>query len=142
MFDEPSGGVTQAETGQMTSAAIEAGTVAEGLDLLLRNLMDNLEPLMAAWKGMGGTRFQEIKLAVQDEMQTLNRALKSIGEDMGLSSADYAAADEEIAETIAAAGAMDGGEITRLLDSNTTEVQQLVHSGGSQGQIADAMNSR
>lgn len=142
MFDEPSGGVTQAETGQMTSAAIEAGTVAEGLDLLLRNLMDNLEPLMAAWKGMGGTRFQEIKLAVQDEMQTLNRALKSIGEDMGLSSADYAAADEEIAETIAAAGAMDSGEITRLLDSNTTEVQQLVHSGGSQGQIADAMNSR
>lgn len=142
MFDEAGGGgLTQADTAQMTSAAIEAGNVAEGLDLMLKNLMDNLSPLLTAWQGMGGAKFQEVRAAVEEEMRTLNRALKSIGEDMGLSSADYAMTDEEIAEAMATAGQMDQGQITRLLDSDTNEVQNLVDSGASQSQITDALNS-
>lgn len=142
MFEEAGGGggLMQADTAQMTSAAMEAGTTAEGLDLMLKNLMDNLSPLLVAWRGSGGTTFQNVRLAVEEEMKTLNRALHSIGEDMGLSSTDYLNADDEVAEAMAAAGGTDGS-ITRLLDADTTEVQQAVDNGAGMGRISDLMNS-
>lgn len=99
------GGLMQSDTELLTSAAIEAGTTAEGLDTMLRNLMGRLEPLMTEWLGQGGTAFQNVRLEFENEMGKLNRALNSIGEDMGLSSADYVGADDQMAADLVAAGA-------------------------------------
>lgn len=150
MFDEAGGGGhTQAETEQMHSAATEAGGAAEELDLMLRNLIDNLSPLMVAWTGKAGTTFQNVQNSLEVNMRALYGALTSIAEDMGISSNEYALSDDEIAANLAAVGNMDEGEITRLLDSDTTEVSEIVgaHDGGpntlaASGEITDALTTR
>jgi WXG100 family type VII secretion target len=142
MFQEAGGGgLTQVETEQLTSAAIEAGQVAEELDLMLKNLMDNLSPLAMAWTGQAGGTFQTVKNAVEEQMRILYSALTSLADDMGVSSTQYALSDEEIAADLAAVGNMSDGEVTRLLDGNTTEVSGAVESGASPGAISDAMNN-
>lgn len=142
MFDETGGGgLTQAETEQMTSAAIEAGETAESLNLMLSNLMDNLEPLSVAWTGVAGAAFQNVKTQVADNMSKLYAALTSIADSMNISSSEYAMTDDEIAADLAAVGNMDEGEVTRLLDSDTTEVSEAVESGASPGAISEAMNT-
>jgi WXG100 family type VII secretion target len=143
MFDETGGGgnLTQADTGLMRSAGIEAGNTAVELDQMLKNLMDNLDPLTVAWTGVAGTAFQNVKTAVHENMQNLYSALTSIAEDLGISSDQYQLSDEEIAADLAAVGHMDQGEVTRLLDGNTTEVSEAVQSGATPGQISQAMNT-
>lgn len=142
MFDETGGGgLAQVETDLLTSGAIEAGETAEQLDLMLRNLMDNLTPLSVAWTGVAGTAFQNVKTAVEEQMRILYAALTSIADEMGISSTEYALTDEEIASDLAAVGDMDAGEVTRLLDGNTSEVSQAVESGANPGAISDAMNT-
>jgi WXG100 family type VII secretion target len=144
MFDETGGGgsnLTQAETEQMRSAAIDAGETAERLELMLRNLRDNLSPLLTQWTGTAGTTFQQVQVALDEQITALHRALTSIATDVGVSADLYQVTDEEAAEHLAQVGAMDTGEVTRLLDGNTTEVQSLVDSGASQGQITNALNT-
>jgi WXG100 family type VII secretion target len=139
--EEGGGGLTQAETEQMTSAAIEAGETAESLNLMLSNLLDNLEPLSVAWTGVAGTAFQNVKTGVSDNMVKLYAALTSIADSMNISSTEYAMTDEEIAADLTAVGNLDEGEVTRLLDSDTTEVSEAVESGASPGAISEAMNT-
>jgi WXG100 family type VII secretion target len=107
MFDEAGGGggLMQSDTELLTSGAIEAGTTAEGLDGLLRGLMERLSPLMTEWLGEGGGAFQRVREEFGIEMDKLNRALTSIGEDMGLSSTDYVNADDMMRSDLIAAGA-------------------------------------
>jgi WXG100 family type VII secretion target len=146
MFDEVGGGGTmQADTEQVRSAALEVGMTADGLDLMLRNLMDNLSPLQTLWQGRAGTVFQEVRTAFDGQMLLLNGALRSIGEDVGLTSADYANADDDIAQNMSShlAGTdASQAEISRLLDSDTTEVQTALDSGATSSQIEQLMNSQ
>jgi WXG100 family type VII secretion target len=143
MFEEAGGGnLTQVETDLLTSGAIEAGETAEALDLMLKNLMDNLSPLAVAWTGTAGTAFQNVRTAVEEQMKILYAALTSIADDMGISSTQYAVTDEEIAGELAPLGNMDDSQITRLLDSDTTEVSQAVDSGASPSAISEAMNTQ
>jgi WXG100 family type VII secretion target len=142
MFDETGGGGhTQAETAEMTSAAKEAGETGEALKLMLSNLLDNLEPLSVAWTGVAGAQFQKVKIAVTDNMNNLYAALTSIADSMGISSSEYAMTDDEIAADLAAVGDLDSGEVTRLLDSDTTEVSEAVQSGANPSAISEAMNT-
>lgn len=114
MFEGGGGGTAQVQTDLLTQGANEAGTTADGLDMMLRNLMDNLSPLMTAWLGQGGTAFQTVRVQFEEEMRALNGALHSIGESMGLSSTNYVNADDEMAADLQAAGATST-QITRLL---------------------------
>lgn len=115
MFEEGGGGGTaQVATDLLTSGANEAGTTADGLDTMLRNLVNNLLPLADAWQGRGGTSFQNVQLQLEEEMQTLNAALRSIAESMGIASTNYATADDEMEADLLAAGA-NAGQITRLM---------------------------
>jgi WXG100 family type VII secretion target len=99
------GGLMQSDTDQLTSAAIEANNTAEALDTMLRNLMDRLSPLMTEWLGAGGSRFQVVRQEFEIEMGKLDSALRSVGEDMGVTSVDYSTADEDMAADLAQAGA-------------------------------------
>lgn len=107
MLEDGAGGTSlmQGDTELIRSGAIEAGTTAEALDTMLRNLMGRLEPLMDRWLGAGGGAFQTVRIEFENEMGKLNRALTSIGEDIGLSSADYVTTDDEMAADLRAAGA-------------------------------------
>jgi WXG100 family type VII secretion target len=108
------GGGMQADTNDLISAANEANAVAEGLDTMLRNLMDRLEPLMTTWLGQAGLSFQTVKDEYNIEAGKLNSALRSIGEDVGVSSTNYTVADEEMATALTNAGA-PSESITYLL---------------------------
>jgi ESAT-6 family protein len=146
MFDDsgggggPGGNLAQVDPALLTAAAIDAGETAEGLDTLLRNLMDNLSPLLTEWQGVGGAAFQNVRDAFDVQMRDLNRALRSLGEDMGLSSRDYVNADEEMRDILIATGATDG-QVGRLTDANTTEISQLVDAGASESEITRALNT-
>jgi WXG100 family type VII secretion target len=144
MFDETGGGgsnLTQAESDQMRSAAIDAGETAERLELMLRNLNDNLSPLLTQWTGTAGTTFQQVQTALGEQITALHRALTTIADDVGVSAELYQVTDEEAAEHLASVGNMDAGEVTRLLDGNTTEVSQAVQSGASQSEITNALTT-
>jgi WXG100 family type VII secretion target len=146
MFDGAGGGggTMQADTEQVRSAALECGMTADGLDTMLRNLMDNLSPLQTLWQGRAGTAFQDVREAFDAQMLALNSALHSIGDDVGLTSADYANTDDDIAQNMSShlAGTdASQAEISRLLDSNTTEVQTALDSGATSGQITQLLNS-
>lgn len=107
-------GLMNADPATLRSAATEAGTTATSLDTTLTNLMNNLAPLVSAWQGDGGAAFQNIQVAVNDEIANLNRALMFLSEQVDLSSSDYVVADEEIADDLITAGATDSS-IGRLL---------------------------
>jgi uncharacterized protein YukE len=146
MFDEAGGGAAgmQGDTTLIREAALDAALTADGLDLMLRNLMDNLEPVRTLWQGRGGTAFQDVRAAFEGQMKNLNGALYSIGDDIGLTSQDYEFSDEDVAQHMSQhLGPIDEqqGLITRLLDSNTTEVGQAVTAGASQGDIERLLNT-
>jgi len=140
------GGLMQADSAALTSAAMEAGNTAEALDQMLRNLMDNLSPLRYDFMGMGGGAFERVRGAIEVHMRELNDALTFLGERVGLSSADYVGVDEEIAETFGAMGVSDD-QATRLSDANTSEIGQIVDQNpnptpAAASQIVEALNTR
>lgn len=116
MFEGGGGGSErmQSDTSQLTAGAVEAGNTAETLDGMLKGLMGRLEPLMSEWLGQAGMSFQKVREEFDLEMKRLNNALRSIGDDMGLSSADYEATDDQLRQTLDQVGASDG-TVTRLL---------------------------
>jgi WXG100 family type VII secretion target len=115
MFEGGGGGTAQVDTALLTEAANEAGTTADGLDTMLRNLMTNLSPLIEAWKGQGGTAFQGVQEQFDEEMRALNSALRSVGDSMGVSSTNYVNADDEMVSDLRSVGATTS-QITRLLE--------------------------
>jgi WXG100 family type VII secretion target len=116
MFEDGGGGsgLMQSDTALLTSAAQEANNTAEAMDTMLRNLMDRLAPLMTEWLGQGGSRFQLVRQEFELEMGKLDSALRSIGEDMGVTSVDYATADDDMSADLTAAGASTE-QVDRLL---------------------------
>ena len=104
----------QGDTELMTNAATEAGSTASTLDTLLTNLMDQLSPLLTAWRGDGGTAFQNVRLAVEEEMRNLNSALHFLSDEVAATSVDYTNTDAEMADDMVAAGA-SAGDIARSL---------------------------
>lgn len=116
MLEGDAGGnsLMNADPELLRSAATEAGGTAMSLDTTLTNLMNNLEPLLNAWQGDGGTAFQNVRTEVETQMGKLNNALTFLSDEVSLSSSDYVVADEDIAADLVAAGATDG-TIGRLL---------------------------
>ncbi|HEY8473817.1 MAG TPA: WXG100 family type VII secretion target [Natronosporangium sp.] len=141
MFDETGGGgLTQVDHGLLRSGAIEAGQTAEELNGLLSGTLEQLAPLATAWVGTAGTTYQNIQNALAENMRTLYAALTSIADSMGISADEFAMTDEEIASDLAATGAMEPGDLTRLLGQGD-DIENAVESGASNSQITEAMNN-
>jgi WXG100 family type VII secretion target len=138
--DEGGGGLTQVQTELLTSGAIEAGQCAEELNGMLSGLLEQLSPLASAWTGAAGTTYQNVQIALAENMKSLYGALTSIAEDMGISSTEFQVSDEEIASDLASVGFMEEGDLTRLLGAGN-DTEAAVESGASTSEITEAMNS-
>jgi WXG100 family type VII secretion target len=120
MFDDAGSGAgastsgMQANPEDLASAANQANATADALDTMLRNLMQRIEPPMTRWLGAAGYSFRTVQDEFNIEMGKLNGALRSIGDDVGVSSSNYSVADDEMATALTNAGA-EQGTITYLL---------------------------
>jgi WXG100 family type VII secretion target len=107
----PSG--MQSDTDLMAAAAADANGVAETLTATLNTLIANLEPMATEWQGAGGTAFQTVKGAIEEEIRNLNAALHFLAGEVGASGTTYVSTDEDMSGTVTGVGA--DGTITTLL---------------------------
>lgn len=102
------------QTGLMAQTAQQVNDVADQLTTMLNTLMGNLTPLYDAWKGAGGSSFQEVRQRFDSDMARLNASLRSIAEAVGSSGRDYTVSDEEMRSEMTQAGAT-AGQISQAL---------------------------
>ena len=102
------------QTDVMAQTAQHVNDVADQLTTMLNTLMTNLDPLLTAWQGAGGSAFQGVRERFNTDMAHLNSALRTIAEAVGSSGTHYSAGDEETRAEVTQAGA-DAGGISQAL---------------------------
>jgi WXG100 family type VII secretion target len=80
----------------MVQVSTDITTVADTLTDEFSRLMRDLEPLMTAWQGMGGSGFQNVRAKVDEQLGHLNISLRSLAEAMKSAGTDYTLTDEEL----------------------------------------------
>jgi WXG100 family type VII secretion target len=106
--------MTRQDSEIMAQAANDVDGVAARLDSMLRTLMNNLEPLMTAWVGQGGTAFQRVRMEYEADVQKLNNALHGLSAALGRANTGYVETDEQSRATVDRSGA-NVGTITASL---------------------------
>jgi WXG100 family type VII secretion target len=106
-----------ANTALMGQTAKEIDGSADTLTRTLSSLMNELVPLQDAFKGAGGSSFQQVKMRFEEDMGKLNAALRAIAEAVGSAGTDYTVTDQEIQHDMEQAGA-SAGSITQALKLN------------------------
>lgn len=91
----------------MESAAGKFESVNESLQGMLTRLMNELQALQSAWKGAGGTSFEQVKQAYEGNQKKLSEALRETATAIRTSGKQYTATDED-------ARAMVGGINTQV----------------------------
>jgi WXG100 family type VII secretion target len=72
------------------------------LQSMLSSLMNQLEPLQSRFVGAGGTSFTQVKLAWNQDMQKINRALSETADAIRSSGRNYTSTDDATQQRIAA----------------------------------------
>jgi WXG100 family type VII secretion target len=85
---------------EMDAAGRRVLDVNQDIQGTLSQLKGQLAPLAGAWKGSASTAFQSLMVRWDDAAQRLNHALQGIGESIQVSSASYAAQEEEHSQTM------------------------------------------
>jgi WXG100 family type VII secretion target len=97
------------ETAVMAQTAQHVNDVADQLTTMLSTLMTNLDPLLTAWQGAGGSAFQGVRERFNTDMARLNAALRTIAGAVGSSGTHYGASDEQTQAEVTRSGAGAGG---------------------------------
>jgi WXG100 family type VII secretion target len=72
------------------------------LQSMLSSLMNQLEPLQSRFVGAGGSSFTQVKMAWNDDMQKINRALSETASAIRSSGQNYSSSDDAAQQRMAA----------------------------------------
>jgi len=95
---------TQAETAVMQTTAARFEQVNQDLTSMLNHLMNELSVLSSAWKGMGATEFEKVKVQYAQDLSQLNRALAETAEAIRTSGTGYDVSDSDAAARVTRSG--------------------------------------
>ncbi len=85
---------------EQVAAKFEQGN--SSIQSMLSSLLANLEPLQTRWAGAGGRSFTQVKLAWQEDMNKINRALSETATAVRSSGQQYTSTDEAAQSRVAA----------------------------------------
>lgn len=95
---------TQAQAALMRSTAATFDSVNQGLESMLRRLMDELDVLRTRWQGAGGRSFEQVRQRWAVDQRALNRALAETAEAIRTAGQRYDASDVVAAGRLGDAG--------------------------------------
>jgi len=95
---------TSAESAVMASTAAKFDRVNDSLQGTLSTLMSELSVLSGAWKGLGATAFEQVKVQYANDLKTLNQALSETADAVRTSGAGYDATDTSAASQVSQSG--------------------------------------
>jgi WXG100 family type VII secretion target len=72
------------------------------LQSMLSSLMNQLEPLQSRFVGAGGSSFTQVKLAWQEDVQKINRALSETATAIRTAGQNYTSSDDAAQHRVAA----------------------------------------
>lgn len=84
----------------MEAAAGKFERVDDSLQSMLTRLMSELEALQTAWRGAGGTSFNQVKQAYEANQKALSLALRETAGAIRSSGQHYTATDAESANAV------------------------------------------
>ena len=93
---------TEAQAAVMEQVAGKFESTNNALQSMLSQLMNQLEPLQSKFVGAGGTSFTQVKLAWNEDMQKINRALSETASAIRTSGRNYTSSDEATQQRFAA----------------------------------------
>ncbi len=85
---------TEAQAAVMEQVAAKFEQGNSSIQSMLSSLLANLEPLQTKWAGAGGRSFTQVKLAWQEDMDRINRALSETASAVRSSGQHYTSTDE------------------------------------------------
>jgi WXG100 family type VII secretion target len=95
---------TQASSADMAVTATKFDDVNSQLQTMLSTLMNQLEGLSGAWKGLGASAFQQVKVQYAADLKSLNQALGETAESIRRSGIGYSTTDTDAASRVANTG--------------------------------------
>lgn len=99
---------------QLTTFATKADGAAQAMQGAVRTLEGDLSILEARSKGGFAQKFAQVKMQIQDELNTMNRALSATSADANTAAAKFTAGDEEQAQQVSTAGEQAIGLTSKL----------------------------
>jgi early secretory antigenic target protein ESAT-6 len=78
----------------MAKAAQSVRDTVEQIQLEMRSLQSNLEPVASAWKGEAASAFLQLMERFDGDGQKLTQALTAIGEALGQNTTNYSQVEE------------------------------------------------
>jgi WXG100 family type VII secretion target len=93
---------TEAQAAVMAQVANKFEQTNSTLQSMLSQLMNQLEPLQSRFVGAGGTSFTQVKVAWNQDMQKINRALSETATAIRTSGQNYTASDDATNQRFAA----------------------------------------
>ncbi|MEV6305118.1 WXG100 family type VII secretion target [Actinoplanes sp. NPDC051861] len=94
---------TQAEAAVMASTAGKFDQANVALQSMLNTLMTELSVLNGAWRGLGATAFEQVRVQYAADLKRLNQALAETAEAIRSAGASYQVTDTEAAARVARA---------------------------------------
>lgn len=89
---------------QLTTFASKAEGAANAMQGAVTTLESDLSVLELTSRGAFASRFAQVKLQIQDELTTMNRALTATAADSNTAAAKFTAGDEEQETMVRSAG--------------------------------------
>lgn len=89
---------------QLTTFASKADGAAQAMQGAVTTLEGDLSILEAASKGAFASRFAQVKMQIQDELNTMNRALSATAADSNTAAQKFTSGDEEQEQQVRTAG--------------------------------------
>lgn len=96
------GGSFHTELPTMQAASQHVYEVNEQIQAQLTRLLARLDPLASTWQGTAAASFQALKQRWLEDANTLNRALRGIGDGLAQSHAAYQTAEDTSQQDITA----------------------------------------
>ena len=95
---------TEAQSAVMANTAAKFDDVNNSLQTMLSTLMNELSVLSSAWKGLGATAFEQVRVQYANDLKVLNQALAETAEAIQKSGTSYDATDSSAASKVTQSG--------------------------------------
>lgn len=93
---------TEAQAAVLEQVAVKFEQGNSSIQSMLSSLLNQLEPLQTRWAGAGGRSFTQVKLAWQQDMDKINRALSETANAVRSSGRNYTTTDDAAQQRVGA----------------------------------------
>jgi WXG100 family type VII secretion target len=93
---------TEAQAAVMEQVAGKFESTNSAIQGMLSSLMAQLDPLQSRWAGAGGMSFTQVKVAWNDDMKKISRALTETADAVRTSGQNYTSTDDSAQQRVAA----------------------------------------